>query len=131
MATKEQVVETPAQMLARLDRMGEERVRYLLSSAYFDPQQEPLVKGWLDEKERDRGVGPAAEQDRAETAMDELRTRVRKAEGLALRSSEAAARSAEAIKTAVQAQQKSAQVTWIALILGSLAMLTSIVALLL
>lgn len=45
-------METPEEMLSRLERMGEARVRGLIASGHFAPKAMGLVKGWLGEKEK-------------------------------------------------------------------------------
>ena len=53
-------LETPNQMLERLDRMGLERVRALLEQDHFDPKTIGLVTGWIKRKEEERNPTPAA-----------------------------------------------------------------------
>ena len=47
-------METPEEMVSRLERMGESRVRNLILSGHFAPRTMGLVKGWLLEKEQAR-----------------------------------------------------------------------------
>jgi len=46
-------VETPDQMLERLDRMGLERVKSLTARGHFEQKVVPLVKGWITRRERE------------------------------------------------------------------------------
>jgi hypothetical protein len=47
------IVETPDQLLERLDRMGLERVKSLILRGHFEQKAMPLVKGWIQRKERE------------------------------------------------------------------------------
>ena len=122
MPTVEQELETPAEMQARLERMGEVRVRSLLDSGYFDPRTMGLVKGWLDEKDRRRGVGPEAQTEQWDKELEGLTARLRKAEAAVKRSAEDAA-------AANRGLERATRMTRVSLILGSLAVVVSIVAL--
>jgi hypothetical protein len=53
-------VETPDQMLERLDRMGLDRVKSLIARGHFEQKTLPFVKGWIERKEREL-VGPPPE----------------------------------------------------------------------
>ena len=122
MATEEKF-ESPPEMLSRLERLGEERVRSLVESEYFHPRAIPLVQGWLAEKDRRRGLGSRAETDRREKVLEDLGVRLRRAEAAIKRAVKDAA-------AARQALEKSTRVTRAALILGSLGVVASIVSLL-
>lgn len=45
------VVETPEQMTERLEVMGLERVKALMSKGHFEPKTQGLVRGWIARKE--------------------------------------------------------------------------------
>jgi len=69
------VMETPDEMLARLDRMGEERVRALLGKGdYFEPKTVSLVRGWIERKERKReSNGDRDALPNLQAALDKVR----------------------------------------------------------
>ena len=57
-------LETPDQMLERLERMGLERVQSLLATKHFDPKTLGLVQGWIARKREEQNPtpdGPAPE----------------------------------------------------------------------
>lgn len=51
-------LETPDQMLERLERLGLERVQSLLGTNHFDPKTMGLVQGWIKRKEEERNPTP-------------------------------------------------------------------------
>jgi uncharacterized MAPEG superfamily protein len=109
-------METPDELLARLDRMGEERVRALLCKKYFEPRTIPLVEGWVSRKEQERaGNGGRIPPRDFGAAIEKART-------LAGRASEAAAR-------ATETASKSQRLAIVAVAAGSAALLISILAL--
>jgi uncharacterized MAPEG superfamily protein len=109
-------METPDQLLARLDRMGEERVRALLCKKYFEAHTLPLVEGWISRKEQERsGNGGRAPQQDLGAALDKART-------LAGRASEAAAR-------ATENANKAQRLAIVAVAVGAAALLISVLAL--
>ena len=66
-------LETPDQMLERLERMGIERVKSLLATQHFDPKTIGLVNGWIQRKEEERNPTPAAPKT-DEIAQEALKT---------------------------------------------------------
>jgi hypothetical protein len=109
-------METPDELLARLDRMGEERVRALLCKKYFEPKALPLVEGWISRKEQERsGNGGRAPHQDLGVALEKART-------LAGRASEAASR-------ATESASKAQRLAIVAVAVGSSALLISILAL--
>jgi hypothetical protein len=109
-------METPDELLARLDRMGEERVRALLCKKYFEPQTLSLVEGWISRKEQERGGnGGSAPQRDFGAALEKART-------LAGRASEAATRAAENAN-------KAQRLAIVGVAISSAALLISILAL--
>ncbi len=66
-------LETPDQMLERLERMGVDRVETLLESDHFDPKTLGLVHGWIKRKEEERNpTAPAPNFE--EMAQEALKT---------------------------------------------------------
>ena len=92
------VVETPDQMLERLDRMGLDRVRSLVGRGHFEQKTVPFVKGWIARKEREL-LGPPPEPAEAD---QNLRMAVEQASRQA-QLGEADAKAAK--ETALQAQR--------------------------
>jgi hypothetical protein len=120
-------LETPDQMLARLETMGPDRVRALMGMRRFEKKTLPLVKGWLKRKDDElaKALLEAAEsRDGAspaetERALHNTRTIVRQA-------------SASAHKLARSADE-TAQHAWrlalVALVVASLGAVASFLAL--
>ena len=68
-------LETPNQLLERLDRMGLDHVRNLLTKNHFAPKTLGLVQGWIDRKEEQRNPTPPPEAPKPDPAVQEaLRT---------------------------------------------------------
>jgi hypothetical protein len=111
-------METPNQLLERLDRLGEQRVRHLIARKHFEPKKVPLVEGWLERQEQARIAAmpdPDAEAKKAQEQAREAMAKARKA-------SEAAAK---ADANAGKAQRLAI----IATAVGSAAVLVSVLAL--
>lgn len=109
-------METPDELLARLDRMGEERVRALLCKKYFEPRTLPLVEGWISRKEQERsGNGGRARQQDLGVALEKARTLAGKA--------------SEASKLAAENANKAQRLAIVAVAVGAAALLISILAL--
>ncbi|NIM01309.1 MAG: hypothetical protein GTN89_10795 [Acidobacteria bacterium] len=53
-------LETPSQMLERLERMGLDRVKALLEKDHFDPKTIGLVAGWIKRKQEEENPAPTA-----------------------------------------------------------------------
>lgn len=87
------MVETPDQMLERLDRMGLKRVKSLTALGHFEKKAAPLVKGWIERREREL-LGPTPEPADPD---QELRMAV-----------EEASRQAQQAKAGAKAAQKAA-----------------------
>ena len=51
-------LETPDQMLERLERLGLDRVQSLLTTNHFDPKTIGLVQGWVERKEEEQNPTP-------------------------------------------------------------------------
>jgi hypothetical protein len=114
-------METPDQLLERLDRMGEDRVRGLLGREYFESKQVSLVQGWLSRKEQARVGNHAAKPD-----FDEALGRAR---ALARQASEAAASARESAARAGENAVKAQRVAMIAVAIGSAGLLVSVLTL--
>jgi len=109
-------METPDELLARLDRMGEERVRALLCKKYFEPKALPLIEGWISRKEQERGGNGGRE------AQQDFGAAIEKARTLAGRASESA-------KRATENANKAQRLAIAAVAVGSAALLISVLAL--
>jgi hypothetical protein len=116
-------MEAPDQLLARLDKMGEPRVRGLLAKDYFEPKTISLVQGWISRKERER-TGP---QRTPEQERDEA---LRQALALAQEASEAAARAHELARKADELTRRTHRLATVAVAAASVSSLVSILALL-
>jgi hypothetical protein len=115
-------METPDQLLARLDTMGEARVRGLLAKEYFEPKTLSLVQGWLSQKERERtGAKRTPEEDRDEA--------LRQARALAQEANAAAAQALELARKADELARRTGRLAMVALALASFSSLISILAL--
>ena len=109
-------METPDELLARLDRMGEDRVRALLGRDHFEPRTQPLVRGWLERAEKSRsGNGRGEDGAALLKSLDETRRAARKAQ--------------EAADKADGSAKKAQRLALIAMTLGSAAMLIAVLAL--
>ena len=107
-------METPNQLLERLEKMGEQRVRGLLANPHFDPKALPLIQNWLSGKQPERDGGRPAKQE-----LDEA---LEKARALARQAGESA-------KKASEVARKANRMAFAALAAGSLGLLVSILAL--
>jgi hypothetical protein len=101
-------METPDQLQDRLERMGEPRVRGLISSGHFEPKTVPFVKDWLTRK-RDtaRDAGEIARTER-QRDLDEVRA-VADDAGQSARSAAESAKTAVASAGAVQEAARTSQ----------------------
>ncbi len=70
-------LETPDQMLKRLDRMGLERVKSLLETDHFEPKTIGLVQGWIKRRTEEQCPSPAA--PKPEVVAQEALTAARQA----------------------------------------------------
>ncbi len=94
-------LETPAQMLERLDRMGLERVKALVESGHFEAKTIGLVTGWIKRKEEER-FPTTPEPSAEEVAREALKTaRQAQAEARKARHAAASARRASTIALVV------------------------------
>jgi len=66
-------LETPDQMLERLDRLGLDRVKSLLGTDHFDPKTIGLVQGWIKRKEEELNPTPTV-RSADEVAQEALQT---------------------------------------------------------
>jgi hypothetical protein len=112
-------VETPEQLLARLERMGEERVRVLLGRRYFESRTLPLIQGWLSRKEQARAPAPHAAPSESEEAL----RRARQAD-------EAATAARALAAQAVDGANAAHRFALFGIVFGSAGLLVSILALL-
>ena len=109
------VMETPDEMLARLDRMGEDRVRALLGQGeHFEPNTWPLVRGWLESKGKKRN-GDRDSLPNIYAAFENVRTVARQA--------------AEAAEKADEKAMKAQLYATIAIAVGSASALVAVLAL--
>ena len=62
-------LETPDHLLQRLEKMGPDKVRALIGMRHFEGKTLPLVKGWLDRREKEESKAEVrdvlADTDRA------------------------------------------------------------------
>jgi len=74
-------LETPDQMLERLERMGVDRVKTLMANKHFDPKTIGLVQGWIQRKiEEQNPTTPAPPVDEvAQEALQTARQAIREA----------------------------------------------------
>jgi hypothetical protein len=109
-------METPDELLARLDRMGEDRVRALLGREYFEGRAVPLVRGWLERVEKARsGNGDAVPGAALLEGLEKARRAVRETK--------------EAADQANASARKAQRLALIATTIGSVAMLVAVLAL--
>jgi hypothetical protein len=109
-------METPDELLARLDRMGEERVRSLLGRKYFEPKAVSLVQGWLERLEQARsGNGGAVPGAALLEGLEQARRAARESRAAAERANESA--------------RKAQRLALIATTIGSVSMLVAVLAL--
>jgi len=113
-------METPDQLLQRLDNMGEGRVRQLMANRYFKPKALPLVNGWLTQKDEERErLKPRPD---AEEALEKTRKLAREAHESVKKANEVAARADEKAR-------KANRLAMTAIGVGSGALLVSVLAL--
>jgi len=110
-------METPDQLLQRLDVMGEERVRALLGSKYFEPKKIQLVQGWLD-KIDDARREDLPREPTAEELVETARIQAKEA-------AESAAKARERAAEAVVAARKAQRTALIAMTVGATGLLVS------
>jgi hypothetical protein len=109
-------METPDELLVRLDRMGEERVRTLLGRDYFEPKAVSLVRGWLERAEQvHSGNGRAMDGPALLESLEKARRGARQAW--------------EAAEKADATARKAQRMALIATTVGSAAMLVAVLAL--
>jgi hypothetical protein len=109
-------METPDELLARLDRMGEERVRTLLGRDYFEAKALPLVRGWLERAEQARsGNGRTMSGSALVESLEKARRGAQKAW--------------EAAEKADACARKAQRLALIAVSVGSASMLVAVLAL--
>ena len=68
------IVETPDQMLERLELMGLERVKGLLAKNHFEPKTHGLVRGWVARKEEALNLSPPATPEIDPAVQEAIRT---------------------------------------------------------
>ena len=116
-------METPDQLLSRLDIMGEDRVRALVSREYFEPKAVTLVQGWLARKEQSRV------KNETQAPQPDLEELLEKARALASQASRAAVKAQECATQAGETAKKAHRVAVIAIAVGSAGLLISILSL--
>ena len=67
-------LETPDQLLERLDRMGLDHVSNLLTKNHFEPKTLGLVQGWISRKEEERNPTAPAAPELDPVVQEALRT---------------------------------------------------------
>jgi len=73
-------LETPNQLLERLERMGLDHAKSLLAKNHFEPKTLGLVQGWISRKEEELNPTPPAELDPAvQEALKTARQAIREA----------------------------------------------------
>ena len=110
-------METPDEMLERLDRMGEDRVRALLGRGdHFEPKAVPLVRGWLERRDKKRETnGDRETLPNLYRSFERLRTSGRQA--------------VEAAELAEELATKAQRMALIAAVIGGASLLVSVLAL--
>jgi hypothetical protein len=110
-------METPDEMLERLDRMGEDRVRALLGRGdHFEPKAVPLVRGWLERREKTRASnGDRQTLPNLYRSFERLRTTARQA--------------VEAAEIAEDLATKGQRLALIAMVVGGASLLVSVLTL--
>jgi len=116
-------VETPEQLIERLGRMGEERVRGLIAKNYFPTHARPLVSNWLDEQEETRRK--VVEMPHAPTPRPADDAAV-KAQALARRAVAEAKLAKDAAAAAREQAQKAQKIVLTALVLGAIGVVASL-----
>ena len=109
-------METPDQMLHRLEKMGRNKVRALIGLRHFERKTLPLVKGWLDRKDEEESEAQVrevlADTDRA---LENTRRLARQS-------------SSGAIKLAARAERAAGRAQRLATIALAFASLSTLVA---
>ena len=67
-------LETPDEMLERLDRMGLDRVKSLLTTGHFERKTLGLVHGWVQRKEEEKNPPAPPAPSAEELAQEALKT---------------------------------------------------------
>ena len=111
-------METPTQLLERLDTMGEERVRTLLARNYFEPKKLTLVEGWLTRIDQAQQAAAEPPEPTAGELIDQARAQAREA-------AESAAKARERAVEATVAAKKAQRTALIAMTVGSTGLLVS------
>jgi hypothetical protein len=110
-------METPDEMLERLDRMGDDRVRALLGRGdHFEAKAVPMVRGWLERREKKReSNGDRETLPNLYRSFERLRTTARQA--------------VEAADLAEELATKAQRMAQIAVVVGGASLLVSVLAL--
>jgi len=116
-------METPEDMLGRLERMGESRVRNLIVSGHFAPRTMGLVKGWLLQKEQAR---EAREED--VSPQPSIEDAVARFEQLAREAVEVAEEAAKAAELASHAALLAHRLAIGGIVAGGVGLLAAILA---
>jgi hypothetical protein len=122
-------METPDQLQERLERMGEPRVRGLVSAGHFEPKTVPFVKDWLTRK-RDaaRDAGELA-RTQGQRDLDAVRA-VADDAGLSARSAaESAKTAAESAGAVHEAARTSQRMAYLAVVLAGAGLLIALLTL--
>jgi hypothetical protein len=112
------MVETPDEMLERLDRMGLKRVKSLTALGHFEKKAAPLVKGWIERREREL-LGPTPEPV---DPLQELRMAIEQA-------SRQAQQAKAGVKAAQEAALKAQRTAFIAITIAAIGAVMSILSL--
>ena len=112
-------METPDQLLARLDTMGEQRVCMLMEKNYFEPRAVALVQGWLTRKQEARQPEPP----------NPVEEELEKARALARQAIEAAAKADQNAARADERARRANRVALAAVAMGSSGLLVSVLIL--
>ena len=84
-------IETPDQLLERLDLMGLERVKTLHRKNHFEKKKRGVVDGWIERKEEELNPTPAPAVAKPDPAVQEALRIARRAFQEARKTQEAAA----------------------------------------
>jgi len=115
-------VDTPEQMLQRLEAMGEDRVRAHIGMRQFESKALPLVNGWLSRREKERSEA----SDNLDPAKADAERVLHNTRALVRQSSSAATRAA--IRAEERARQ-SWRLALVALIVASAGTIVSVLSL--
>ena len=110
-------METPDEMLERLDRMGDDRVRALLGRGdHFEAKTVPMIRGWLERRAKKReSNGDRETLPNLYRSFERLRTTARQA--------------VEAAELAEELATKAQRLALIAAVVGGASLLVSVLAL--